>query len=158
MLTRPLAFTASFIAVGLLGWLVAFAADDQKKDDEKDEGKKRASEQFALAEQAVALGLEGFRASRIRLSDAQVERWSLRRIEALKTGGASQEDIHKAREAHLDLMKKLEKLAESLYKSTQAAEIDLLEARYARLEAERRLDEEENKEPKRSKKGDGSKQ
>lgn len=143
-MTRPFAFTASFVAVGLLGWLAAFAADD-KKDDEKDQAKKRAAEQLALAEQAVSLGMEGFRASRIRLSDAQVERWSIRRIEAFKTGGASQKDIQRAREAHLDLMKKLEKLAESLYKSSQAAEIDFLEAKYARLEAERQLAEDEGK-------------
>lgn len=142
-MTRPLVFAGSFVAAGLLGWLVAFAADDKKKDDEKDEVKKRAAEQLALAEQAVSLGMEGFRASRIRLADAQVERWSLRRIAALKSGGASKKDLHRARQAHLDLMKQLEKLAESLYKSSQAAEIDFLEAKYARLEAERQLGDDQ---------------
>jgi hypothetical protein len=137
-MTRPCALITSFIAVGLMSWIVAWAADD-KKDDSKDKAKKRAAEQVSLAEQAVALGMEGFRASRVRLSDAQVERWSLRRITALKAGGASDDDLRKARETHLDLMKKLEKLAESLYKSAQAAEIDYLEAKYARLEAERML-------------------
>lgn len=142
-MTRSFAFVLSFVAIGLAGWIAAFAAGD-KKDEEKDKAKKRAAEQVALAEQAVTLGMEGFRASRIRLSDAQVERWSLRRIAALKAGGASGDDLHQAREAHLEVMKKLEKLAESLYKSSQAAEIDFLEAKYARLEAERRLDEDED--------------
>ncbi|MGH7134146.1 MAG: hypothetical protein ACREHD_00310 [Pirellulales bacterium] len=142
-MTRLFAFTTSLIVVGLLGWIAASAADD-KKDDAKDKAKKRSAEQVSLAEQAVALGMEGFRASRIRLSDAQVERWSLRRIAALKAGGASHDDLHKARETHLDLMKKLEKLAESLYKSGQAAQIDYLEAKYARLEAERMLGDDEH--------------
>lgn len=142
-MAKPFAFAVSFVAAGLLGWLLAFAADNDKKDDEKDEVKKRAAEQFALAEQAVSLGMEGFRASRIRLSEAQVERWSLRRIAALKAGGAGEKDVRQARESHLELMKKLEKLAEALYKSAQAAEIDLLEAKYARIEAERALADED---------------
>jgi hypothetical protein len=142
-MSRLSVLTASLVAATLLGWMVGVLADDKEKKDGPDDAKKRAAEQLALAEQAVSLGIEGFRASRIRLSDAQVERWSLRRIDALKAGGASDEDLHKARLAHRDLMKKLEKLAESLLKSSNAAELDLLEARYARLEAERLLADDE---------------
>ncbi|HET6882561.1 MAG TPA: hypothetical protein VFI31_20510 [Pirellulales bacterium] len=140
-MSRPSRVVACFVGIVSLGWMFVLSADDKKKEesDGKGDRKQRAADQLALAEQAVALGMEGFRASRIRLSDAQVERWSLRRIDALKADGASDKDLHKARLAHRDLMEKLEKLAESLFKSSNAAELDLLEARYARLEAERQL-------------------
>jgi hypothetical protein len=138
-MTKSILFAASVVAIGSLGWLVGNAAEDKKKDKDERSAKKLAAEEIALAERAISLGMEGFRASRIRLSDAQVERWSLRRIDALKAADASDKDLQKAREAHRELMKSLEKLAESLFKSAQAAEIDYLEAKYARLEADRQL-------------------
>ncbi len=139
MMAKSILFAVSFVVVGSLGWLVGHAAEDEKEAEGDRAAKKLAAEQIALAERAISLGMEGFRASRIRLSDAQVERWSLRRIDALKAANAGDKDIQNAREAHRDLMKTLEKLAESLFKSAQAAEIDYLDAQYARLEADRQL-------------------
>lgn len=138
---KPFAFVASLMVVGSLGWLTGYAADDKEKEEGETHKTKKemAAEELAIADRAVELGLEGFRSSRIRLSDAQVEQWSLRRIAALEAGGAKDEDVHKARVAHRDLMKSLEKLAKSLFSSAQAAELDYLEARYARIEADRQL-------------------
>lgn len=134
---------ASLILVGSLSWL-GYAADDKEKQEGETHKtrKELAAEELAIATRAVEVGLEGFRSMRIRLSDAQVERWSLRRIAAIEAGGGKDEDLHKARVAHRDLMKTLEKLAKSLFNSAQAAELDYLEARYARVEADRQLREE----------------
>lgn len=145
VMLKPVVLIASLVVAGSLGWLAGHAAEEKEKEEGETHknNKELAAEELALADRAIELGMEGFRASRIRLSDAQVERWSLRRIAALEAAGAKAEYIHKARVAHRDLMKSLEKLAESLFKSAQAAEIDYLEAKYARLEADRQLREED---------------
>jgi hypothetical protein len=137
--TRTLFFTSIFVA-GSLGWLAGHAAessDDEKDDDRSVE--ELAQDQVKLADEAIRAAWEAFRASRVNLAAARVDRWSLRRVEALRETGASHKKMVDAWKLHRDQMEALSKLAKSHYKDGRATLLDYLEAQYALTEAKREL-------------------
>jgi hypothetical protein len=75
----------------------------------------------------------------VNLAAARVDRWSLRRVEALRETGASHKKMVDAWKLHRDQMEALSKLAKSHYKDGRATLLDYLEAQYALTEAKREL-------------------
>lgn len=135
----PSAFFVSIILAGSLGWLAGHAAesDDEKVDDRSP--KELAQEEVKLTDEATRAAWEAFRAGRVDLAGARVDRWSLRRVESLRETGASHKKMIDAWQLHRDQMEALSKLAKSHYKSGQATLLDYLEAQYALTHAKREL-------------------
>lgn len=137
--STPSAIFVSIIVAGSLGWLAGHAAesDDEKVDDRSP--RQLAQEEVKLTEEATRAAWEAFRAGRVDLAGARVDRWSLRRVESLRETGASHKKMIDAWQLHRDQMEALSKLAKSHYKSGQATLLDYLEAQYALTHAKREL-------------------
>lgn len=137
--STPAAFFVSILLAGSLGWLAGHAAEsDDEKDDDRSP-KELAQDEVKLADEAIRAAWEAFRAGRVNLAGARVDRWSLRRVESLRETGASHKKLVDAWQLHRDQMEALSKLAKSHYKSGQATLLDHLEAQYALSHAKREL-------------------
>jgi hypothetical protein len=104
--------------------------------------KTLGKEQLALAEQALKdLDLLS-RDGQVGIADRSFILWSRRQIEALRASGAGEAEMIAALESYVDRLKKHERHTEAFSQKAQATRVDLLDARYQRLEAEIWLAEE----------------
>lgn len=137
--SSPAAFFVWIILSASLGWLAGHAAESDDEHDDDRSPKELARDEVKLADEAIRAAWEAFRAGRVNLAGARVDRWSLRRVESLRETGASSKKLVAAWQLHRDQMEALAKLAKSHYDSGQATLLDHLEAQYALTHAKREL-------------------
>jgi hypothetical protein len=99
-----------------------------------------AREQLALIDQARDMLQRLYQNGRAEYSSFAV--WDRRKLESLRRMGAGKAEIIAALEQHIAIVKAEEKIAQALVASAKGTEMDVLEARYRRMEAEIWLNEE----------------
>jgi hypothetical protein len=106
------------------------------------ENKPLAEEQLKLIDQGLAVLDRMYKGGEVSLDGPGISRWERRRIDALRAAGAGKKEVIAALERYLKRMKDVEGYKQTLLERDQCSRVDLLDARYERLEAEIWLNQE----------------
>jgi hypothetical protein len=104
--------------------------------------KPLAEEQLKLIDQGLADLDRLLKGGELSLDNTGITRWERRRIDALRAAGAGKTEVIAAVERYVKRMKVVESAKNTQFQKDLCTRVDILEARYERLEAEIWLNQE----------------